>query len=154
MDPTQPDDASTDPLRQLAAALTTVAASVDAMARDQRAAERRRNWRSAGMAIAMCILLFIALTNRTVLDKINGVTGPTAIDRQAVNTASLLAGSQRETDCLSRRQQARLPAPLSAPQPPPGIRARDLAVFLAPYSCAAQTPEDVYPGVKGEPPRG
>lgn len=158
-----PDEPSPpgDPLEGLAAALNRVAAAVDAMSRDQQAAERRRNRRSIAtlacaviIALAAGVLTYVAITNRTVLDKINAVTGPVALDRQAAATAAILRSNQIEGDCRSRRQQARLPAPQDAPFPPAGITTRDLSKFLAPYTCVAQTPADIYPGRAGEPVKG
>lgn len=147
-------------LHELSSTLADLNTAINGMVVDQRSAERRRNRRSwvtlacaLIVALAAIVLTYVAITNRTVLDRINAVTGPAAIDRQAVGTAALLAGNQREGDCLSRRQQARLPAPPAAPAPPPGIKARDLPAFLAPYSCVAQTPREVYPGATGEPAR-
>lgn len=151
-------------LHELSESLDKLSQSIDGMLVEQnaaeerrlvelRAGERQRNRRSWVILACVAILAVMAITNRTVLNKINAVTGPTAQDHQAVSTAALLAANQRESDCLSRRQQARLPAPAPAPAPPPGIRAKDLPRFLAPYSCVAQTPHDVYPGVAGEPAR-
>jgi hypothetical protein len=69
-------------------------------------------------------------------DLILSVTGPEAQARQAAGTRDILLRNAIETDCRSRRQQVRLPAP--DPTRP----------------CADQTDESVYPGVAGTPPKG
>lgn len=66
---------------------------------------------------------------------IESVTGPDAQRRQAANTIDVLKRNAEETDCRSRRQQVRLPAPEST------------------STCVAQTPSDIYPGIAGEPSR-
>ncbi len=69
-------------------------------------------------------------------DLLISVTGPEAQARSAAGTRDILLRNAIETDCRSRRQQVRLPAP------EPG------------RSCVDQTPADVYPGVAGEPTKG
>lgn len=64
---------------------------------------------------------------------IESVTGPDAQKRQAAGTIDILRRNAEETDCRSRRQQVRLPAPDPA------------------SPCVAQTDPTIYPGVSGEP---
>lgn len=69
-------------------------------------------------------------------DLILSVTGPEAQARSAAGTRDILLRNAIETDCRSRRQQVRLPAPDPA------------------RPCADQTDPSVYPGVTGQPERG
>lgn len=149
-------------LHELSVTLAKLGQSIDDMAADQLAAERRRNRRSIAtlacaviIALAAGVLTYVAITNRTVLDKINAVTGPDAQDRQVAGTADILRRNAIETDCRSRRQQARLPAPQDAPPPPAEVKTgSDLLRYLNQYSCVAQTPADIYPGLAGQPSKG
>lgn len=140
-------------LHELSKVLAKLDTSIANQIAEQRAAERKRNRRSWATLACAVILVITAFTNRAILTKINAVTGSGARDRSAVSQANLLQLNNDEADCRSRRQQARLPAPAKPPPVPSGIKAAELGRFLAPYSCQAQTPPEVYPGVKGEPSR-
>lgn len=113
------------------------------------AASRRRR-----AVLAFIALLVVGLggtycqskSNGEILTIIETVTGPEAQRRQAANTVSILHRNAVETDCRARRAGAGLPAPTEAPPAPPGLSPQELAAFLAPYTCAAQTDPDVYPG--------
>ncbi len=72
---------------------------------------------------------------KTVLDSINAATGAEARTRSAIATADVIRRNVIEGDCRMRRVQARMPAP------DPN------------HSCESQTPEFIYPGIAGEPPR-
>lgn len=72
---------------------------------------------------------------RQAVDILLSVTGPDAQARSAAGTRDILQRNAIETDCRSRRQQVRLPAPDPA------------------RPCADQTPPDVYPGIAGQPSR-
>lgn len=78
----------------------------------------------------------IAEVNRDNGVAIKNATGPEAQARSAKSTIDILRRNAVETDCRSRRQQVRLPAP------DPSI------------PCDQQTDASVYPGVLGQPARG
>ncbi len=128
--------------------------------KEGRAAEKRQERRSHWQ-LGLLVLLFlvasilgvVALTNRTVLDKINSVTGPAAQARSAAATRTILLQNAAETDCRHRRAQVRLPAPDLAPPAPPTLTPAELAAWYARYSCVAQTDPSVYPGTAGQPSR-
>lgn len=126
-----------------------------------RRAERRQARRMAAIGVlvvivaaAVGVLLYSAFTGRTILRSVESVTGPAAQARNAAGTRDILARNAVETDCRSRRQQARVPAPDVAPRPPAGLTPAELAAYFERYSCVAQTDPSIYPGVKGEPSRG
>lgn len=147
-------------LAPLTDVLAGLGETVAALADSQAQAERRQTLRArillGGLAVLIAIagsLGYISLTNRTVLAKINAVTGPKAVIAQQATSRSILLSNAVETDCRSRRQQARLPAPDTPPPPPASLPPSQLGAYFARYSCAAVTPPDVYPGVAGQPPR-
>ncbi len=72
---------------------------------------------------------------KNILDSINAATGADARTRSAIATADVIRRNVIEGDCRMRRVQQRLPAP------DPNS------------SCESQTPESIYPGIMGEPPR-
>lgn len=72
---------------------------------------------------------------KQALDLILSVTGPEAAARSAAGTRDILQRNAVETDCRSRRQQVRLPAPDPA------------------LPCSEQTDPSVYPGIPGQPAR-
>lgn len=128
-------------------------------AEENRKATRQQARRTGVLGVLVALLLvgvgilcFSAITGRTILRTVESVTSPQARDQQAIGTADILRRNAIETDCRSRRQQVRLPAPQDAPPPPPEVKtASDLLRYLNHYSCVAQTDPSVYPGTPGEP---
>lgn len=111
-------------------------------AEEGRQAERRRTLRDIAFAVALVLLtagmgviLYSALTSRTILNRVESVTSPDARAAQGESTKRLLVSLSEEIDCRSRRMQMRLPAPPDASLP-----------------CRAQTEPGVYPGEVGQPP--
>lgn len=119
-------------LHELSEGLATLSVSIDKMVK----AERRRTLRSWGTLALVIVMAWFGITNRTILDKIDGVTGPAAQARSAAQVKDILLRNAIETDCRSRRQQVRVPAPDPA------------------KPCIVQTPLDIYPGTIGQPSKG
>ena len=72
---------------------------------------------------------------RSTSEAIYAATGPEARAKSAIATTDVIRRNVIEGDCRMRRVQARMAAPDPA------------------SSCESQTPENIYPGIDGEPPR-
>lgn len=133
-------EAVADLVRIIAGQTATIAEQTALLRQVSRRLRRERI--VAGVLVA--ILLWIGVTNRDSIAILKSATTPEGeiFRRGQQQTAGLLLNFSIEMDCRDRRRDAGMPAPV-IPRLPDGTP--DFA--NASFSCVAQTPPDVFPGL-------
>jgi hypothetical protein len=104
----------------------------------------RLKWERVVAAVVVMVLLWIGVSNRDSISILKSATTPEGeiFRRGQEQTAGLLLNFSLEMDCRDRRRDAGMPAPI-IPRRSDG--SPDFASKS--FSCVAQTPPEVFPGV-------